>query len=114
MVAFFDDITNSTDPVPGAAVYRRVASQPSTDPWVRFDTEMTDAATLIEVHATDAIGLLYRVTRVLSDLDLDIRSATISTLGDDVVDSFYVVDGAGRPIVDPDHLAEIELHSSTP
>jgi [protein-PII] uridylyltransferase len=91
-----------------ARVYGRQASSSATEPVVRFDNEMTETATVIEVHTSDAIGLLYRVTRALADLDLDIRSAKISTLGREVVDAFYVVGTDGRPITDPEHLVEIE------
>ena len=41
-------------------------------------------------------GLLYRVTSALAEMDLDIRSAKIQTLGDHVVDAFYVRDLDGR------------------
>lgn len=91
-----------------ARIYGRLTAPPAAEPAVRFDNEMTDTATVIEVHATDAIGLLYRITRALADLDLDIRSAKISTLGREVVDAFYVVGTDGRPITDPEHLVEIE------
>jgi [protein-PII] uridylyltransferase len=72
-------------------------------PVVAFDQEASETASVVEVRARDAVGLLFRVTRALSDCDLDIRAARVSTLGHEVVDSFYV----GR-VTDPDHLAEIE------
>ena len=39
---------------------------------VRVDEDASDDATVIEVHAADAGGLLYRITQALADLDLDI------------------------------------------
>ena len=36
------------------------------------------------------IGLLYRVTRVFASFDLDVRTAKMQTLGDLVVDAFYL------------------------
>ncbi len=45
----------------------------------------------------------------MADLDLDIVSAKIQTLGDDVVDSFYVRDAAGEKVTDGDYLREIEM-----
>jgi len=77
-------------------------------PTVKFDVDMSPAATVVEVYAPDAIGVLYRATRALAELDLDIRSAKVQTLGPEVVDSFYVVDRDGRKITDEAHLAEIE------
>jgi [protein-PII] uridylyltransferase len=89
----------------GRATRPRLAA---TAPTVKFDVDMSPAATVVEVYAPDAIGVLYRATRALAELDLDIRSAKVQTLGPEVVDSFYVVDGDGRKITDETHLAEIE------
>jgi [protein-PII] uridylyltransferase len=74
---------------------------------VSFDNAVSDAATVIEVQAADAIGLLARVTRALVDLELDIRRAMVQTLGGEVVDTFYVCDAAGEKITDANHLREI-------
>ena len=46
--------------------------------------------------APDAVGVLYRITRALAELDLDIRSAKVQTLGPQVVDAFYVRDAERR------------------
>ena len=81
---------------------------------VRFDNGASATATVIDVHATDHFGVLYRITRAFSDLDLDIRSARVHTLGAQVVDSFYVRDRHGAKITETGSLAEIEravLHS---
>ncbi|HEY3632584.1 MAG TPA: hypothetical protein VGL21_16895, partial [Jatrophihabitantaceae bacterium] len=55
-------------------------------------------ATVVELRADDAIGLLYRVTAALERCDIDIRSARVSSLGGSVVDAFYVTTSAGTPI----------------
>jgi [protein-PII] uridylyltransferase len=75
---------------------------------VHFDNEASDDATVIDVEAPDVVGMLYRITRAFSELDLDIRSARVQTLGPKVVDAFYVVDRAGNKLVEPAVLAEIE------
>jgi [protein-PII] uridylyltransferase len=75
---------------------------------VGTDTEASAAATLVEVRAPDRIGTLYRITRVLADLGLDIRSAKVSTVGHEVVDTFYVVEADGSKVTDADRLATIE------
>ena len=62
----------------------------------------------MEVAAHNGIGLLYYVTRALSQLDLDIASSKVQTLGDDVVDTFYLRDRDGQKVLDTDYLAEIE------
>jgi [protein-PII] uridylyltransferase len=81
---------------------------PTEAPEVRFDVDISPSATVIEVQAADSIGLLYRTTRALAELDLDIRSAKVQTLGQELVDSFYVVDALGRKVDDPARLLEIE------
>ena len=73
-----------------------------------FDNAASNDATVIDIEAPDAIGLLYRITRALSDLDLDIRSAKVQTLGTHVVDAFYVRDRVGHKLEQPDMLAEVE------
>jgi [protein-PII] uridylyltransferase len=93
-----------------ARVYapRRPAAARPVEPRVTFDNDATDAATVVEVRAPDAVGVLYRITRALADADLDVRRAMVSTLGHEVVDAFYVVDGAGRKVTDREHLVEVE------
>jgi [protein-PII] uridylyltransferase len=49
----------------------------------------TDAAVL-ELRATDSLGLLHRVATALADAGADVRAARISTLGGEVVDGFYL------------------------
>ncbi len=75
---------------------------------VTFDNAASAGATVIDVRSVDAIGLLYRITRALAELDLDIRSARVETLGPDVVDSFYVRDERAHKVTDGDSLREIE------
>ncbi|HVT65318.1 MAG TPA: [protein-PII] uridylyltransferase [Mycobacteriales bacterium] len=72
-----------------------------------FDDE-SHHSTIVEVRTHDADGLLYRLTKVLADEHLDVRSARIQTLGAEVVDAFYVVDGDGRTIDDAGRRKMIE------
>jgi [protein-PII] uridylyltransferase len=83
---------------------------------VTFDNRASADATVIDVQAPDRIGVLYRITRALADLDLDIRSARVQTLGHLVVDAFYVRDRRGGKVEDDHTLGEIEraiLHGLT-
>jgi [protein-PII] uridylyltransferase len=75
---------------------------------VLIDNHTSDLATVVEVEASDAIGVLYRITQALLECDLDIVSARVQTLGSDVIDAFYVRDGSGAKITDDAFLAEIE------
>ena len=53
--------------------------------------------TLVEVRVADGIGVLYRITQALVGLDLRVHRAFVSTLGHEVVDTFYVTGPTGRP-----------------
>ncbi|WP_346093167.1 HD domain-containing protein, partial [Streptomyces olivaceiscleroticus] len=56
------------------------------------------SATVIEVRAQDAQGLLYRIGRALEEAGVTVRSAHVSTLGANAVDAFYVTDPDGSPL----------------
>jgi [protein-PII] uridylyltransferase len=64
--------------------------------------EASDTATVIDVRAHDAPGLLWRVGRALGECGLDVRAARVETLGAEVVDVFYVTDGDGKPLASDD------------
>nr|WP_078649677.1 [protein-PII] uridylyltransferase [Streptomyces ochraceiscleroticus] len=64
------------------------------------------SATVIEVRAQDAQGLLYRIGRALEDAGVTVRSAHVSTLGANAVDAFYVTDPDGSPLP-PDTATEV-------
>jgi [protein-PII] uridylyltransferase len=61
---------------------------PPQPPAVVFDPDGSDFATVVEVHADDAVGLLARIAATLSEHDLDVRWAKVATIGDRVVDAF--------------------------
>jgi [protein-PII] uridylyltransferase len=69
-------------------------------PKVTLVDHASRAATVVEVRAHDAPGLLWRVGRALGDCGLDVRAARVETLGAEVVDVFYVVGADGRPVAD--------------
>jgi [protein-PII] uridylyltransferase len=75
---------------------------------VAFDCEGSPDATIIDVHTADAVGVLYRITRALVELDLDIRSARVNTMGAEVVDAFYVRGQDGSKVTDAETLVELE------
>jgi [protein-PII] uridylyltransferase len=88
--------------------HRRAPSAGLATAMVAFDDHASTDATVIDVQAPDGIGVLYRITRAMAELDLDIRSARVQTLGHHVIDSFYVRDGRGDKVTDTDARAEIE------
>ncbi|MCG6883875.1 MAG: [protein-PII] uridylyltransferase [Silicimonas sp.] len=62
---------------------------------ISFDNEGSDIYTIIEVDTRDRPGLLYDLTRTLSEANVIINSAVIATYGEQVVDTFYVKDMFG-------------------
>ncbi len=63
--------------------------------------------TVVEASGLDRPGLLYDLTRVLSDLNLNITSAHIATFGERAVDVFYVTDLVGAKITNGNREAAI-------
>jgi [protein-PII] uridylyltransferase len=84
---------------------RTAAHLPGAD--VRVDNDASESATVLEVRAPDEVGLLHRITRVLFEASLDVVSARVSTLGELVVDAFYVREAEGAKVTDPDRQAQI-------
>ncbi len=83
-----------------------LAPEPVTESYVKFDNDIS-AVTVIEVAAPDSLGLLHWITEALVRSGLHIGQARVQTLGDHVVDSFYVHDGSGGRITDPGRLEQI-------
>ena len=71
-------------------------------PKVTLVDEASETATVVEVRAHDAPGLLWRVGRALGECGLNVRAARVETLGAEVVDVFYVTDDDGEPLSDRD------------
>lgn len=94
-----------------ARTYRRrratQAARPGP-PMLTFHDRASSNATVIEVVAPNKIGVLYRITKALAETGLDIRHATVQSIGMEVVDTFYVRTTAGDLLVDPFHRREVE------
>jgi [protein-PII] uridylyltransferase len=90
---------------------RSAAHLPGSD--VAIDNEASETATVIEVRALDEIGMLHRITRTLFDAGLDVVSARVSTLGEMVVDAFYVRESGGSKVTDDSRLSEITQRIAT-
>ncbi|WP_329442121.1 [protein-PII] uridylyltransferase [Streptomyces sp. NBC_01426] len=67
-------------------------------PRVSVIPDVSSLATVLEVRAPDAVGLLHRIGRALEFAGVRVRSAHVSTLGANAVDSLYVVDADGKPL----------------
>jgi [protein-PII] uridylyltransferase len=75
---------------------RRIAGY--ADPHVEVLPGASADATVIEVRAHDAPGLLYRLVSAIADCRAVVRSAVVGTLGAEAVDVFYLVGDDGKPL----------------
>ncbi|MGI9386401.1 MAG: [protein-PII] uridylyltransferase [Methyloligellaceae bacterium] len=82
----------------------------SVEPEVLIDNTLSDDLTVIEVTGLDRPGLLYDLTRTMSELRMDITSAHIATFGEKVVDVFYVTDVTGSKITGDNRKSKILSH----
>ena len=70
-------------------------------PEALIDNTLSVRSTVLQVSGLDRPGLLFDLTQALSDLNLNIASAHIATVGEKAVDVFYVVDLTGAKITSP-------------
>jgi [protein-PII] uridylyltransferase len=90
-----------------ATFSRPTAARPA-DPRVFVDNDATGAATLVEVRAADGIGVLARITDAIAGRAVRVEQAYVSTLGHEVLDTFYVTAADGTKLTDPDAVAGLE------
>ncbi len=72
------------------------------------DNENSGFFTIVEVHAHDFPGLLYKITNALFRRNLDVLIAKIATDVDQVVDIFYVRDMDGQKVDAEEAVAGIK------
>ena len=87
---------------------RRLQAETPGPPRVKFIEGGSSNATVIEIQAVSKIGILHRITKALQEVGLDIRHATVQTIGMEVVDTFYVRTTAGGLVTKTSHRKEIQ------
>ncbi|MCX5907534.1 MAG: hypothetical protein NTY64_10185 [Deltaproteobacteria bacterium] len=75
---------------------------------VEVDNAASDFYTVIDVFTQDCPGLLYRITRKIFELGLNIWMSRISTKVDQVADAFYVQDLSGAKLEDKEIIGTIQ------
>jgi [protein-PII] uridylyltransferase len=70
---------------------------------IEIHNDASSEATVIEISTRDAVGVLYAITRTLTDLGLDIHLSKVATQGEEVADVFYVTRGEGRKKITDAH-----------
>ncbi|MET7675912.1 [protein-PII] uridylyltransferase, partial [Streptomyces seoulensis] len=87
------------------AAYPRRRGRTAPPPRVTVAPAASRHATVIEVRAQDAPGLLFRIGTALEKAAVRVRSMHVSTLGANAVDAFYVTSGTGAPLPPEDATA---------
>ena len=76
---------------------------------VIIDNNMSDEYSILEIKCKNAPGVLYRITKVITSLGLQINTANVSTYGDRVVDIFYIKDAFGLKIVNNESMDKVKM-----
>jgi [protein-PII] uridylyltransferase len=81
---------------------------PGVLPEVKINNQDSDFYTIVEVVGEDRLGALYELTQALTDHGCDIHFSRISTLGNRIIDVFYVQDSLGEKIEGQDEMASLK------
>ena len=76
---------------------------------VIIDNNMSDEYSILEIKCKNAPGVLYRITKVITSLGLQINTANVSTYGDRVVDIFYLKDAFGLKIDNNESMDKVKM-----
>ncbi len=79
---------------------RKIKIKHLIEPNIKFDNKDSVFFTIIEITSTDFPGLLYLITDIFKEFNIEIHSAKITTMGLKAIDTFYVTDLNGDKIVD--------------
>jgi len=65
-------------------------------PVVRTDNEASGRYTILDIVASNALGLLYRISRVISHHGCDVDLVLIATEGEKAIDVFHITKGGSK------------------
>ncbi len=82
---------------------------------VKIDNQTVDSATIIDVFAYTKRGLLYKISKRIHELGLDVKYARISTYARQLIAVFYVTDEQGNKARNRNQLQVIkqEIYRTT-
>jgi [protein-PII] uridylyltransferase len=78
--------------------YAQLPTIPVPDPIVDIFTDAATDATIIEVRSHDRPALLFGIGDSITRSNIDIRSAIVTTLGAEAIDTLYVTEIGGGPL----------------
>jgi [protein-PII] uridylyltransferase len=71
-------------------------------PEVAFSNAVSENFSTIDLTCSDRIGLLFQVTKVFSDLKLDVHGAILTTEADKAMDAFFISMHSNKKLEDPE------------
>ena len=86
--------------------YAELPSIPVPDPVVETFLDAATDATIIEVRSHDRPALLFGIGDSITRSSVDIRSAIVTTLGAEAIDTLYVTEIGGGPLT-PERAEEV-------
>jgi len=69
-------------------------------PAVTYSNAISDNFTTFDLTCSDRIGLLFQVTKVLSEMKLKVHGAILTTEADKAMDAFFITDASDKKIDD--------------
>ena len=78
--------------------YSQLPTIPVPDPIVETFLDAATDATIIEVRSHDRPALLFGIGDSITSSNIDIRSAIVTTLGAEAIDTLYVTEIGGGPL----------------
>ncbi len=69
-------------------------------PAVTFSNAISDNFSTVDLTCSDRIGLLFQVTKVFSEMKLNVHGAVLTTEADKAMDAFYITDASNKKIED--------------
>ena len=88
--------------------YAELPTIPVPDPIVETFLDAATDATIIEVRSHDRPALLFGIGDSISRSSVDIRSAIVTTLGAEAIDTLYVTEIGGGPLT-PERADEVAM-----
>ncbi|HSB07743.1 MAG TPA: [protein-PII] uridylyltransferase [Thermodesulfobacteriota bacterium] len=88
-----------------SVIQRKIIPRVPSD--IRVNNQDSQFFTIVEISGQDRLGILYEITQALTDHGCDIHFARISTLGNRIVDVFYIQDEWGEKIEEKERMGRL-------
>jgi [protein-PII] uridylyltransferase len=87
-------------------LYQALAGE-HLEPNIRFEGSAPNGTTIIDIETEDRVGLLFALSQSLSELGLNIVLAKIVTEKGAAIDTFYLTEKNGSPVISPERQNQI-------